>query len=240
VTSAAMDALLEDITIPTSSRSFNVAAGLRRLAADAATGAPTPEVVRAAQAGQRLSIVCRWVLNTPGGAAHVERLVQDPSDEHGAALRPAQDRPADERRTAEDKLDIEGAVVFACLLSLTHQPESAQFWWQLAAGAGNRTAAYCLHLHHLELGEAREAQHWYHQVIRAIEDALDTAPDNAFLKGLGAVAHYVRRNGSAASAPPPQELAAEVARLASRNPSGIVSRPDRQLADRLHDFASQP
>ncbi|MBL1093138.1 MULTISPECIES: hypothetical protein [Streptomyces] len=45
-----------------------------------------------------------------------------------------------------EDLDVDGAQVFACMLSLADHPESAQFWWQFAAGAGNRAAAYCLHL----------------------------------------------------------------------------------------------
>lgn len=240
MTSTALDALLADAAIPTASRGFDVAAGLRRLAAEAAMGAPTPEVVRAAQAAQSLDIMCRWVLNKPSAAAHVDRLVQDPpADEHHSTDRAAHYPPADERRSAVDKLDIEGAVVFACLLNLTHQPESAQFWWQLAAGANSRVAAYCLHLYHLGLGETREAQHWYHQVTQNIGDALDTAPDKEFLEGLGTVALYVRRNGSQASTPPTSSLEIEVDRLASRHPNGIVSLPDRRLADRLHDFTSR-
>ncbi|MFC4034695.1 hypothetical protein ACFO3J_24965 [Streptomyces polygonati] len=239
MTSAALDALLADAAVPTSSCGFDVAAGLRRLAAEAATGSPTPEVLRAAQAGQRLGIMCRWVLNTPGAAAHVDRLVQEPPEDRGSTEDSITILPAAERHFLEDRLDIQGAVVFACLLHLTRQPESAQFWWQLAAGAGNRIAAYCLHLHHLVLGETRESQHWYHQVTWAIEEAADTAPDGDFLEGLGTVALYVRRNGSAASAPPPGSLEVEVDRLASRHPSGIVSRPDRRLADRLHDFSSR-
>lgn len=239
MTSAALDSLLADARIPTSSRTFDVAAGLRRLAADAVAGAPTSEVVRASHAARRLSIMCRWVLNTPDAAFHVDRLVQDPAEDRRATDTSIRNLPQAERRAFEDKLDIQGAAVFACLLSLTDQPESAQFWWQLAAGAGNRVAAYCLHLHHLVLGETREAQHWYHQVTRAIEDAVDIASDDAFLEGLGTVAGYVGRNGSAASTPPTSGLEVEVDRLASRHPSGIVSRPDRQLADRLHDFASR-
>lgn len=238
MTSAALDALLADARIPTSSRTFDVAAGLRRLAAEAATGARTTEVVRAGQAGARLSVVCRWILNSPGAAVHVDRLVQG-TDEHRIASSPLTVLPDAERRLFEEKLDIQGAVVFACLLHLTNQPESAQFWWQLAAGAGNRIAAYCLHLHHLGLGETREAQHWYHQVLQAIEDAADNAPDQSYLQVLNAMTHYVGRNGSPASTPPHRDLEAEVDRLASRNPSGIVAGPDRRLADRLHDFTAR-
>ncbi|MFF7196888.1 hypothetical protein ACIOC1_34300 [Streptomyces sp. NPDC088197] len=237
MTSAALNSLLDNASIPTSSRTFDVGAGLRRLAADAATGGPTREVVRAGQARQRLTVVCRWVLNTPGAAAHVDRLAQ--VDERWGTDTTVTILPAAERRCLEEMLDIQGAVVFACLLSLTHQPESAQFWWQLAAGAGSRIAAYCLHLDHLVLGETREAQHWYLQTIRTMEEALDIAPDRDFLEGLGVVARYVRRNGSASSTAPPDGLEAEVDRLASRDPSGIVSLPDRRLVDSLADFASR-
>ncbi|CAG6395255.1 hypothetical protein NMG29_40080 [Streptomyces cocklensis] len=231
-----LDTLLADARIPTSSHAFDVAAGLRRLAADAVTGAPTLEVVRASQAARRLSIMCRWALNAPDAATHVGRLVQDPAEDRRAADTDAANLPTAERHAFEDKLDIQGAAVFACLLSLTDQPESAQFWWQLAAGAGNRVAAYCLHLHHLVLGETREAQHWYHQVIRTIEDCVDLA-DTAFIDGLGTVAGYRGRHSPATGAPLANGLEVEVDRLASRHPSGIVSRPDRQLADRLADFA---
>ncbi|AVZ76854.1 hypothetical protein SLUN_36420 [Streptomyces lunaelactis] len=220
---SAIDDLLADSAIPpTQPRAFDVAAALRRLATDAALASPASEVLRASQAGQRLGVVSRWVLNGPGAAIHVDRLAEGP--EGGVQL-------------TEEQMDVEGALVFACLLYLTGHPESAQFWWQLAAGAGHRGASYCLHLHHLELGEAREARHWYHQVTQAPSDT--SAPDDAFLEGLELFARYVRVNGSAASAPT-GGLEAEVDRLASRNKScGIVSRPDRRLAERLHDFTAR-
>ena len=172
----AIDELLAGARIPTGSRDgFDVGAALRRLAADAAAtvAKPHPDTVRAAQAGQRLSVVCRWILNRPDAADHVDRLAHEP------------ETPADDRH-----LDVDGALVFACLLHLTDHRESAQFWWQLAAGAGHRAAAYCLHLHHLALGETREARHWLHEVT---DDALDSeAPDSAFLATLEAVATYVQ------------------------------------------------
>lgn len=195
-------------------------AALRRLAADAATIAvkPHPDTIRAAQAGQRLSVVCRWILNRPDAADHVDRLAQEPgADTH-------------------DHLDVDGALVFACLLALTGHPESAQFWWQLAAGAGHRAAAYCLHLHHLSLGETREARHWLHEVTH---DVLGSeAPDEAFLSFLEAVALYVRKNGSSLTSPPTAGLEMEIDRLATdaTGPCIIVRRPDRRLADRLHAF----
>jgi hypothetical protein len=215
----AIDDLLAHARVRTSpSEGFDVGAALRRLAADAAQAAPAPDMLRAAQAGQRLSVICRWVLNKPDAADHVDRLAQDPT------------------ASGEDHLDVDGALVFACLLYLTGHRESAQFWWQLAAGAGHRAAAYCLHLHHLALGESREAQHWLHEVTHSV---LDTeAPEEGFLAFLEAVALYVRKNGYMAD-PPTGGLEMEVDRLATlaTGPCIIVHRPDRRLADRLHDFA---
>ncbi|AVZ71092.1 hypothetical protein SLUN_01345 [Streptomyces lunaelactis] len=215
-----IDELLADAVIPTSSpAAFDVGAALRRLAADAAQAGPPPDMARAAQAGQRLAVVSRWILNGPGAAAHVDRLADGPQA----------------TTVDEAQLDEEGAAVFACLLYLTGHPESAQFWWQLAAGAGHRAAAYCLHLHHLALGEMREAKHWRHQVTSSVIDA--DALDENFLTMLEVVARYVRQNGSTAS-PPTGGLEMEIDRLAEdgKNSCIIVRRPDRRLADRLHDF----
>lgn len=217
----AIEELLDNARIYTSPREgFDVGAALRRLATDAATAAttPNPDLVRAAQAGQRLSVVCRWILNKPGAADHVDRLAQE-----GDAV-------------TVDQLDVDGALVFACLLHLTDHRESAQFWWQLAAGAGHRAAAYCLHLHHLALSESREAQHWLHMVT---DDVLDSeAPDNSFLATLEAVAAYVGRTGAGHASAPTGGLEMEIDRLATTGTSSciIVQRPDQQLADRLHDF----
>ncbi|MFF5010888.1 hypothetical protein ACFY3G_49900 [Streptomyces phaeochromogenes] len=217
-----IDELLDGARIPTTPHdTFDVGAALRRLAADAAGAAtePNPDLVRAARAGQRLSVVCRWVLNKPDAADHVDRLAQEPAT------------PTD-----DGHLDVDGALVFACLLHLTDHRESAQFWWQLAAGAGHRAAAYCLHLHHLALGEAREARHWLHVVT---DDVLDTdAPDTVFLTGLEAVAAYVRKTGTSQASAPTGGLEMEIDRLATTGTGSciIVQRPDQQLADRLHDF----
>ncbi|MFK4103189.1 hypothetical protein ACI2L1_24535 [Streptomyces sp. NPDC019531] len=218
----AIDDVLAGARIPTTPReSFDVGAALRRLAADAAGPAarPTADMVRAAQAGQRLSVVCRWILNRPDAAHHVDRLAQEP------------DALQDDRH-----LDVDGALVFACLLYLTDHRESAQFWWQLAAGAGHRAAAYCLHLHHLALGESREARHWLHEVTDDIVDS--DAPDSAFLATLEAVATYVRKTGSSRTCAPTGGLEMEVDRLATTKTDSciIVRRPDQRLADRLHDF----
>ncbi|MFF4371448.1 IclR family transcriptional regulator C-terminal domain-containing protein [Streptomyces sp. NPDC001594] len=53
-----------------------------------------------------------------------------------------------------------GALVFACVLHLAGDQSGARFWWQYAAGADNRTAAYCLYLDHSSHGDYQDAQHW--------------------------------------------------------------------------------
>ncbi len=57
----------------------------------------------------------------------------------------------------------EGARVLACVLELAGRQDSARFWWQYAAGAGDVTAAHCLCLHHLALAEVGEALWWHAQ-----------------------------------------------------------------------------
>lgn len=216
-----LDTLLTDARIPLSTtQSFDVAAALRRLAADASRRTPTAEIVRAQQAGQRLEVVCRWVLNEPDAAVHVDKIAEGP-----------------DRGPLTAEMDVDGALVFACLLYLTGHKESAQFWWQLAAGAGSRAAAYCLHLHHLCLGESKRAWHWFHQLTHSMADT--APPDAAFLEGLEIFARYVRDNGSRALAPSGR-LESEVDRLAARTPgcSVIVARPDRQLVARLEEFTA--
>jgi len=218
----AIDALLNEAQIPVcGTERFDVAAALRRLAADASRRTPAVETARAAQAGQRLKVVCRWLLNEPDAAAHVDKIADGPG----------------RGPLTEEQMDLDGALVFACLLYLTGHQESAQFWWQLAAGAGSRAAAYCLHLHHLALGETRAAWHWFHQLTHSMADT--TPPDAAFLEGLEIVARYVRHNGSRALAPSGR-LESEVDRLAARTPgcSVIVARPDRQLVARLEEFTA--
>ncbi|WP_069874572.1 hypothetical protein [Streptomyces malaysiensis] len=60
-------------------------------------------------------------------------------------------------------LDSAGALILGCVLQLATREDSARFWWQFAAGAGDTRAAYCLALHHRVLGELREAEWWQHQ-----------------------------------------------------------------------------
>ncbi|MCT9093940.1 glycoprotein [Streptomyces sp. ASQP_92] len=59
-----------------------------------------------------------------------------------------------------DPIEPEGALVFAALLHLSGHRDPAQFWFEFAAGAGNRTAAFCLTLLHQQRSEHRTADHW--------------------------------------------------------------------------------
>ncbi|MEV6782708.1 hypothetical protein [Streptomyces sp. NPDC051098] len=212
-----LDDLLANAAMPVQAPSkFDVGAALRKLAVDAGRARAITDTHRAAQSAQRLTVIARWMLNAPHAAHHVNQLAQgDP------------DLPVE-----EDTLDVEGAAVFASLLYLTGQhPESAQFWWQLAAGAGHRAAAYCLHLHHTALGEQREAAHWLHQVIYDLGDELD----EAYFQKVEAIARYVypRPDGAA---PLTGSLEMEVDRLADDSgPCVIVPRPDRRLAQALRE-----
>jgi hypothetical protein len=66
-------------------------------------------------------------------------------------------------KLCDEGIDPDGALHFACVLSLADEPTGAQFWWQFSAGAGNAIAAYCLHLFHLGRGDLRDADHWAYQ-----------------------------------------------------------------------------
>ncbi|MER5766285.1 hypothetical protein [Streptomyces sp. NPDC001985] len=68
-----------------------------------------------------------------------------------------------------------GARVLGCILQLAGDDAGARFWWQYAAGAGDDTAAYCLHLHHLALGETHAAAWWSEQTRLDTETAPQTA-----------------------------------------------------------------
>ncbi|MBW1599461.1 hypothetical protein [Streptomyces sp. JJ38] len=94
----------------------------------------TPE-----QYGADLNTMCEVILNRPDALAHLldflARCVPEPH----------------------------GATVLGGILHLTGAEDSARFWWQYAAGAGDQPAAYCLYLHHQAQGEDVEARWWYRQ-----------------------------------------------------------------------------
>ncbi|MFJ3445765.1 hypothetical protein ACIPM2_31840 [Streptomyces sp. NPDC086081] len=67
----------------------------------------------------------------------------------------------------------EGAWILGCLLHLTGAQDGARYWWQYAAGAGDRGASYCLSLHHRAQGDDQTADFWLDQTA----DNADTDPD---------------------------------------------------------------
>ncbi len=98
-------------------------------------GIPAPQ--RGREAAQNLRTLCETVLAQNDALAHLRLFL------------------------ARSMPEPPGARVLGCILHLTSREDSAQFWWQYAAGAGDTAATYCLYLHHLALGESGEA-HWWH------------------------------------------------------------------------------
>ncbi|ONK12706.1 hypothetical protein [Streptomyces sp. MP131-18] len=94
---------------------------------------------READAFHYLATLCRTVVGQDGALQHMAALLG------GRVPEP------------------EGARVLGCVLQLAGCEDSARFWWQFAAGAGDGAAAYCLYLHHLILGETWEAALWHRQ-----------------------------------------------------------------------------
>ncbi|MGW7517819.1 hypothetical protein ACWGJ2_19750 [Streptomyces sp. NPDC054796] len=54
----------------------------------------------------------------------------------------------------------EGARALGAILHLAACEDSARFWWQYAAGAGDTISSYCLYLHHRSHGEDGQADWW--------------------------------------------------------------------------------
>ncbi|MFC8194585.1 hypothetical protein ACFUTV_04245 [Streptomyces sp. NPDC057298] len=115
-----------------------------------AGSAPEPTDV-ATGAARDLRTLCETAVADAGALAHLGRFL-------GALPEPC------------------GARVLGCILQLTGQEDSARFWWQYAAGAGDRIATYCLYLQHLAHAERTEAN-WWHQQTDA--HARPAAPDGS-------------------------------------------------------------
>lgn len=102
-------------------------------------------------------------------------------------------------------LEPEGALVLGCVLSLAEREDSARFWWQFAAGAGDKGAACCLYLHHTAHGESHEAELWYRQAamdhhIPARPEFTDCRDFRIALRLLGALRDGTPHFSPAASA----------------------------------------
>ncbi|MCS0635760.1 hypothetical protein NX801_08800 [Streptomyces sp. LP05-1] len=221
--------LLAEAAVREPRRPFDVAAGLRRLAVDAGYVRPAGGECRTAPARRKLEVMAGWGLSQAGAAAHVMDLTE--------TLQVPGESPA--RFTGwTDPLDIDGFHVFACSLYLAHHPDSARFWWQLAAGAGHLGAAYCLHLHHLSCGETSEAALWRDQVAGLLEEDQDDTLPEGFIAVLENFTAYRARTRTRTPVPT-GGLEAEFARMTEDDHGGIVGPPDRRLAQRLQELAGR-
>ncbi|MEV0275666.1 hypothetical protein AB0I22_04680 [Streptomyces sp. NPDC050610] len=83
-----------------------------------------------------------------------------------------------------------GARVLACVLQLAGREDSARFWWQYAAGAGDTSASYCLFLHHMALAEVHEAAWWHAQADADANADAATVADRAGHRRTGVAGAY--------------------------------------------------
>ncbi|TLQ43056.1 hypothetical protein [Streptomyces marianii] len=228
-----------DISAREPRRPFDVAAGLRRLAREAGYLEPTATEPRSSHARHRLALIAHWTVTEAGAAEHVEELTELIGDDGTGELNPA------DFDGWTDAVDIHGVHVFACILFLANHPESALFWWQFAAGATHPGAAYCLYLHHLSMGETREAAFWKEQ-MSALRDDVPAEFDGSaeefteeLIDGLESFTCYSARHRTARPRPP-RGLEKRFERLAHRqDDGGLVCRPDRELPDQIQELAAQ-
>ncbi|MBP2401098.1 hypothetical protein [Streptomyces syringium] len=129
-------------------------------------------------------------------------------------------------KLCDEGIDPDGALHFACLLSLANEPTCAQFWWQFSAGAGNALAAYCLHLLHLGRGDLRDADHWAYQAVALT----DHYPSPFSQRVTGPQPHF-----------PSDALRKVVGRLKADEVEefgfGRVMHPDPHLANQIEELA---
>ncbi len=221
-------------------RAFDVGEGLRRLAAEAGYVRPAPaRQFTTAGARRQLDLIAHWIVTEAGAADHVEELAALIGDDGSG-------KPIPDDFTEWQPVDVHGIHVFACVLYLADHPESAAFWWQLAAGAEHTGAAYCLHLRHRSQGETREAAFWKRQMSTMRDRTqhwFDGTPNDYTRDLVVAVesftAYYARHR-----APQPiltHRLQKRYEDIADRHDEdGLVCRPDIRLPDRIQEFTSAP
>ncbi|MFF6996256.1 hypothetical protein ACFY93_15095 [Streptomyces sp. NPDC008313] len=207
---------------------FDVVAGLHRLGRDAGYIPVADAMPSVFQALRDLGEFVSWSLDQPGAAGHVERLAVAIGEPPYKLLTRDQDT---------QEIDLDGAHIFACMLYVASHPESAQFWWAFAAGAGSGASAFCLHLLHHGRGETAEARHWREVLLNLID--LDDDPDveKTFVTAVASFAAYTGSHRPPTPVTP--VLKAEVRRLATRDDADdrLVCRPDAGLARRLQGCA---
>ncbi|WP_406447415.1 hypothetical protein OG782_01185 [Streptomyces sp. NBC_00876] len=219
-----IDEVLEDAVIPDAFADYDLAASKRQIARGVA------DTLLYDTATARLAGIARSHPATPASSIptlHVQAR-QDLDMLSADALHGVEAAAQLARLANTRRIDPEGALQFACLLSLAGCTEAAQFWWQFAAGAGDATAAYCLHLLHLSRGERRDAAHWAEQAA-----ALDCG---AIRAGRLSVRHAT---GQGRDHRPSPQLRAAVQRLTIEEDDdfGSVPHPDPDLADQIVELA---
>ncbi|MEV4434971.1 hypothetical protein [Streptomyces sp. NPDC049555] len=213
---AGIEELLAQAAVPTASGAgFDAAAAVHRLAAEASAPGHRRQLrdwqAREARKAQiALDWICQWSLT---------------------------DAQEQLRRFAEggQGLEPEGPFVFGCLLHRLGYGKSAQFWWRLAAGADHRGAAYCLHLHHLQLDVAYGASsHWYERYA-ALPSRAGSGSDGVAQYELLAAASRHRHRRLPPGDGVCRQIEDEVHRLAAETMKscGVVGRPGRRFADVL-------
>jgi hypothetical protein len=219
-------------------RDFDEGAALRRLAEDAGyrtsdAGCRASLSDLPAVAGRQLMVVVGWSLEQPGASEHVEHLAEAIGRKKGCGIEDGVILLVRVSELAE--VDVDGAHVFACMLYQARHHDSAQFWWEFAAGAGKGIAAFCLHLHHLARGEMLEAEHWL-QMLSSMDST--EMLDADFIRVTRWFAAWKSRQPMLSRGPVPA-LTHEVHRLAtiSNVDEALVCRPDHELASRLQEPA---
>ncbi|MEU5583076.1 hypothetical protein ABZ791_36385 [Streptomyces huasconensis] len=72
-----------------------------------------------------------------------------------------------------------GAWILGCLLHLAGAQDGARYWWQYAAGAGERGASHCLSLHHRAQGDEHAAGFWLDQAAAGTDAGEDHQANTA-------------------------------------------------------------
>ncbi|MFE5586165.1 hypothetical protein [Kitasatospora sp. NPDC056531] len=227
---------------------FDIPAALRRISSDVAGIRARRQAPLGWWAEQSLARACLDDLARTAagqaGLAHIaefavdEDLVDGESQLRYEGLAPAQ---LDQ--------EIEAFRIYRCLLHLVGHSASAQFWWQLGAGAGDQTSAHILFLFHLGRGELALAKLWFERAVEGEADpeAGIPAPSVPDVDDYFRSAPVLIDGGRPEDAPSPDVLADEVSRLVARaddsaddsadSTDGIVTRPSRRLADRIEEMA---
>ncbi len=181
------------------------------------TGGCVPEPEQSAgSAALDLNALCQTVLAQPDGLDHLQQFI------------------------ARSLPEPDGARVLGCILNLAACPDSARFWWQYAAGAGDQPAAYCLALYHRAHGEDHEADWWHMQ--SGSDRAADTDGDEEETVSTATVLRVLRilRNDRPASALASTLIDYVPAAVGFVDDDLELPLPDSDFADRLETLIAPP